>query len=167
VKAHGLRANVILIEDKANGSAVIEELRREDLGAALIAVNPEGGKESRAFAASADVEAGNVYLPEDAPWLSEFLHVHTNFPAVKHDDCVDSATQFLNWRRTRVFRYGLLEYYERLQERQEAEAAGRVELQTCMAEIDGQQVLLQFDEIRRVWFDIKNPEITYPEGEDG
>ena len=167
MKAHGLRANVILIEDKANGSAVIEELRREDLGAALIAVNPEGGKESRAFAASADVEAGNVYLPEDAPWLSEFLHVHTNFPAVKHDDCVDSATQFLNWRRTRVFRYGLLEYYERLQERQEAEAAGRVELQTCMAEIDGQQVLLQFDEIRRVWFDIKNPEITYPEGEDG
>jgi hypothetical protein len=44
MKARGLRANVILIEDKANGSAVIEELRREDLGAALIAVNPEAEK---------------------------------------------------------------------------------------------------------------------------
>jgi predicted phage terminase large subunit-like protein len=157
MKAHGLRAN---------GSAVIEELRREDLGAALIAVNPEGGKESRAFAASADVEAGNVYLPEDAPWLSEFLHVHTNFPAVKHDDCVDSATQFLNWRRTRVFRYGLLEYYERLQAREEAQASGNAELQTAMAEIDGEQVLLHFDEVCRLWFDPRKPEKTYPEGEE-
>src|SRR5713101_2572692 len=166
MKAHGLRANVILIEDKANGSAVIEELRREDLGAALIAVNPEGGKESRAYAASADCEAGNVFLPEDAPWLSEFLHVHTNFPAVKHDDWVDAATQFLNWRRTRVFRYGLLEYYERLQAREEAQALGKVALQTCMVEIEGIRVLLHFDELRRLWFDPKKPEITYPEGED-
>jgi hypothetical protein len=166
MNAHGLRANVLLIEDKANGSAVIEELSREDLGASVIAVNPEGGKESRAFAASADVEAGNVYLPENAPWLSEFLHVHTNFPAVKHDDWVDAATQFLNWRRTRVFRYGLLEYYERLQAREEAQALGKVALQTCMVETDGRHVLLHFDELRRLWFDPKNPENTYPESED-
>jgi predicted phage terminase large subunit-like protein len=166
MKARGLRANVILIEDKANGSAVIEELRREDLGAALIAVNPEGGKESRAFAASADVEAGNVYLPDDAPWLSEFLHVHTNFPAVKHDDCVDSATQFLNWRRTGVYSFPLAEYYERLQARWEAEASGNVKLYTCVAEIDGERVLLHFDELRRLWFDPRKPEITYPERED-
>jgi predicted phage terminase large subunit-like protein len=166
MKAGGLRANVILIEDKANGSAVVEELRREDLGAALIAVNPEGGKESRAFAASADVEAGNVYLPEDAPWLSEFLHVHTNFPTVKHDDCVDSATQFLNWRRTGVYRFPLAEYYERLQARWEAEASGNVELYTCLAEIDGEKVLLHFDELRRLWFDPRKPENTYPESED-
>jgi hypothetical protein len=35
-----------------------------------------------------------------------------------------------------------------------------------MAEIDGEQVLLYFDELRRLWFDPKKPEITYPEGED-
>jgi predicted phage terminase large subunit-like protein len=169
MKARGLRANVILIEDKANGSAVIEELRREDLGAALIAVNPEGGKESRAFAASADVEAGNVYLPEDAPWRSEFLHIHTNFPAVKHDDWVDSATQFLNWRRTGVFRFPLAEYYERLQARWEAEASGFVEIQTCTVEIDGREILLQWDEHRGVWCDPRNPDnakTTFPPSEE-
>jgi len=111
---HGLQAGTILIEDKANGSAVIEELQREDLGPNVIAISPEGGKESRAYAASADCEAGNVYLPEDAPWLSEFLRVSAQFPRVRHDDSVDAMTQFLNWRRKRILRYGFSEFCERI-----------------------------------------------------
>jgi predicted phage terminase large subunit-like protein len=50
-----------LVEDKANGPAVISMLQTEISG--LIAVNPEGGKISRAHAVSAVVEAGNVFLP--------------------------------------------------------------------------------------------------------
>lgn len=53
-----------LIEDKANGSAVIASLQHEIQG--LIAVNPEGGKGARAHAASPLIEAGNVYLPHPA-----------------------------------------------------------------------------------------------------
>ncbi len=67
MQRNGRRASTILIEDKANGSAIIEELKKDpDFGAAVIAIEPEGGKESRAHAASTDVEAGNVHLPEDA-----------------------------------------------------------------------------------------------------
>ena len=57
-------------------------------------------------------------------------------------------------------------YFERLQAGEAAQVSGRGYLQTAMAEIDGEQVLLYFDELRRLWFDLKKPEITYPEGED-
>jgi predicted phage terminase large subunit-like protein len=50
-----------LIEDKANGSAVIQMLAHEIPG--ILPVNPEGGKVARAMAVSPLIEAGNVYLP--------------------------------------------------------------------------------------------------------
>jgi predicted phage terminase large subunit-like protein len=162
MNAHGRRASVILIEDKANGSAVIEELRREDLGASVIAVNPEGGKESRAYAASSDCEAGNVFLPEDAPWLSEFLHVAAHFPAVKHDDCIDAMTQFLNWRRTKILRLTLLDYYEQ----QRARSLGLAEVVRCEYTDDlGRTMILVWDDPRRLWVDPKTDE-TYPPGDE-
>lgn len=88
-----------LIEDAANGPAVIEELSREFAG--VIAVKPEGGKTARAQASTADVEAGNVYLPEDAEWTLGWITVFAKFPLVKHDDDVDAFTQALNWMRRR------------------------------------------------------------------
>lgn len=108
----GYHASVVLIEDKANGSAIVEELRSDDFGASVIAINPEGGKESRAYAASADAEAGNVYLPEDADWLAGFLRTAAAFPAVKHDDQIDALTQFLNWRRQRNDNLGLVDLFK-------------------------------------------------------
>jgi predicted phage terminase large subunit-like protein len=90
----------VLIEDAANGPAVIEELSREFPG--IIAVRPEGGKTARAQAATADVEAGNVYLPEDAEWTLGWLTLFSKFPLVKHDDDVDSFSQALNWQRRRL-----------------------------------------------------------------
>jgi len=162
MNAHGRRASVILIEDKANGSAVVEELRREDLGASVIAVNPEGGKESRAYAASADCEAGNVFLPEDAPWLSELLHIAAHFPAVKHDDCVDAMTQFLNWRRTKMLRLPLLDYYER----QQAQALGLAEVLRCeWTDELGRTMILEWDDLRHLWVDPKT-DATYPPGDE-
>ena len=50
-----------MVEDKANGPAVIQSLKREISG--LVEVNPEGGKISRAAAASPQLESGNWYLP--------------------------------------------------------------------------------------------------------
>lgn len=90
-KYPGARAK--LIEDKANGSAVIEVLRKGIPG--VIPVNPEGGKESRAAAVSPEVEAGNVYLPLSAPWVADYIEEHAAFPNGAHDDQVDQTTQAL------------------------------------------------------------------------
>lgn len=82
-----------LIEDKANGSAVIQILGRKVAG--LIPVEPEGGKISRAYAAQPEVEAGNYYLPHPAlkAWVSEFIESCAGFPNAAHDDDVDAFTQ--------------------------------------------------------------------------
>lgn len=96
-----------LIEDKANGSAVIEELQRDVSG--IIAVDPQGGKVARAFAASADCEAGNIYLPEGAPWLIDFIAQVDKFPMGAHDDMVDALTQLINYRRTYLWQLGVVD----------------------------------------------------------
>lgn len=85
-----------LVEDKANGPAVIQLLQTRIPG--LIAVNPEGGKIARANAVSAAFESGNVYLPDAdiAPWIVEYMDELTAFPNGAHDDDVDSTTQALN-----------------------------------------------------------------------
>lgn len=83
----------ILIEDKANGTAIVEELKR-DVGRVL-AIEPEGGKESRAASIQGWVEGGNVYLPEDAAWVEEFIQELAVFPNGANDDYVDALSQAL------------------------------------------------------------------------
>lgn len=87
-----------VIEDKANGSAIIETLQGELEG--VVAVNPMGGKEARAAAVAPTVEAGQVYLPEgwegSGAWVDEFA----SFPRGKHDDRVDCLSQVLLWAQT-------------------------------------------------------------------
>ena len=87
-----------LIEDKANGSAVIQMLAHEIPG--ILPVNPEGGKVARAAAVSPLIEAGNVYLPHPlyAPWVNDFIEECAAFPNGAHDDQVDAMTQaLLRW----------------------------------------------------------------------
>jgi len=83
-----------LVEDKANGPAVVSSLEHEIPG--LIAVNPEGGKIARAYAVSHMVEAGNVFLPDPAiaPWVENFIRECASFPS-GYDDQVDQCTQAL------------------------------------------------------------------------
>ncbi len=84
-----------LVEDKANGPAVVAMLKHEIAG--LIAVNPEGGKEVRAHAVSPQIEAGNVYLPDPsiAPWINAFIEECAAFPNGTFDDQVDAMSQAL------------------------------------------------------------------------
>ena len=82
----------VLIEDKANGSAIINVLQREMY---CIPVNPEGDKMSRVYGVSPAIESGHVALPRSAPWLEEYLNQWTAFPHGKHDDMVDSSSQAL------------------------------------------------------------------------
>jgi predicted phage terminase large subunit-like protein len=85
-----------LIEDKANGSAVMDHL--SDTISGMIAVKPKGGKEARANAIEPYWEAGNIYLPHPtiAPWITVFLDEVFKFPAGKNDDQVDAMTQALS-----------------------------------------------------------------------
>ena len=87
-------ARRVLIEDKANGSAIIDVLQREMF---CIPVNPKGGKKSRVNAVSPAIEAGHVFLPMGAPWLDEYIEQWSAFPAGAHDDMVDSTTQALGY----------------------------------------------------------------------
>ena len=82
----------VLIEDKANGPAIIDALKHKVSG--IIPVQPDGSKEARAHACTALWEAGNVLLPDRsiAPWIDEFRLELTRFPSGAHDDQVDSAT---------------------------------------------------------------------------
>ncbi len=84
------------VEDKANGSAIINALTRDVLG--IVPVEPDGGKVARAYAVQALVQAGNVYLPHPsiAPWVEDFVRQLAGFPNTAHDDDVDACTQALN-----------------------------------------------------------------------
>lgn len=84
-----------LVEDKANGTAVIDDLKHSVGG--LVPVEPEGGKEARAWVVQPYVESGNVYLPENAPWLEDYLEEFRIFPNGAHDDQVDATSQALVW----------------------------------------------------------------------
>jgi predicted phage terminase large subunit-like protein len=87
------RCTAKLIEDKANGSAVIQMLQHEIPG--VLPVNPGGGKVARAAAVSPLIEAGNVYLPHPhfMPWVTDFIEECAAFPNGAHDDQVYAMTQ--------------------------------------------------------------------------
>ena len=85
-----------LVEDKANGSAIISTLKRKVSG--IIPITPKESKEARASAVTTLWEAKNVFLPpkDRFPWVEkEFVPELLEFPAGAHDDCVDSMTQAL------------------------------------------------------------------------
>ncbi|KAF0811368.1 hypothetical protein IGB42_04134 [Andreprevotia sp. IGB-42] len=88
-------ASAVLIEDKASGVSLAQELKREHVP--VIAIAPHGDKQSRMLRASPLIEAGKVMLPRRALWLGEFERECAGFPNSKHDDQVDSMSQFLNW----------------------------------------------------------------------
>lgn len=85
----------ILIEDKANGPAVIDVLKSQVPG--ILPIEPDGSKEARAHAVTAYWEAHNVWLPSPdvAPWVVEYINEVTRFPAGANDDQVDAMTQAL------------------------------------------------------------------------
>jgi predicted phage terminase large subunit-like protein len=88
-------ARAKLVEDKANGPAVIATLARKVPG--LIAVQVEGSKEARLHAVSPLIEAGNVFLPDPvlAPWIGDFVEELSQFPSAPNDDQADAASMAL------------------------------------------------------------------------
>src|SRR5438105_11686436 len=108
-------ASEVLIEDKASGTQLIQEL----IGDGCYGVTryqPSGDKIMRLHAQTAIIENGFVLIPETAPWLAEYLHELTVFPKGKHDDQADSTAQFLDWFKTPMPSWGIFEYTRQLAE---------------------------------------------------
>jgi predicted phage terminase large subunit-like protein len=89
-------ASVVLIEDKASGTQLIQELIDYGLHA-VTRYQPQSDKVMRMHAQTAMIENGFVHLPKEEAWLPEYLHELTAFPKGKHDDQVDSTAQMLDW----------------------------------------------------------------------
>jgi predicted phage terminase large subunit-like protein len=105
-------ASVVLIEDRASGTQLIQELRHDGVSG-VEGCQPEGDKQMRLWAQTASMEQGFVHLPKEAPWLDAWLRELTSFPNSKHDDQVDSTTQAMAWVAKPGGERGWLEYAER------------------------------------------------------
>lgn len=104
--AEEYKPSTILMEDAGSGAQLYQELKEQGIYAHQI--KPVGDKIMRMENQTAVLEAGRVFLPNRASWLSDFQDEVTKFPAGRHDDQVDSLSQFLKWattpRRTYVVR---------------------------------------------------------------
>lgn len=86
-----------VIEDKANGPAIIDTIRQKI--PSIIEFNPQGSKVERAKAVSPQIEAGNIFLPDPdyspdkANWVFDYIEEWKSFPFGAHDDQVDASTQ--------------------------------------------------------------------------
>jgi predicted phage terminase large subunit-like protein len=88
---------------QGSGISLIDDLRSGNSATMPmpIACDPEGDKLMRMATQAAKIEAGQVFLPRSAPWLENFRIELLQFPHGRHDDQVDSMSQFLNWMQKR------------------------------------------------------------------
>jgi predicted phage terminase large subunit-like protein len=107
-QAEQWKPHAILIEDKASGQSLLQELRLATRFP-LLPIKVDGDKRARAEAVTPLFEAGRIFVPESAPWLDTYLDELAVFPAGTHDDAVDSTTQALNYLRGDSGGYGVLE----------------------------------------------------------
>ncbi len=94
-----------IVEDKANGPAILDALGEEISG--LTPFTPEGSKWSRATSVTPEFDAGNVYVPnpETSPWVADYIRQLLQFPKGAHDDYVDATSQALLKGRELAKRY--------------------------------------------------------------
>lgn len=95
------KPRAVLIEDAASGQDLISTLKREAKIKGIEAIPPKN-KVIRAHATTPLVEAGEVFLPKDAPWLDDFVSEHSAFPDGSHDDQVDTTTMSLEFLKDRM-----------------------------------------------------------------
>ena len=96
------KAERVIIEDAGSGKSLWHELRASGPFRPIM-IRPATSKEERFAGCLAEVEAGNLLLPAEAPWLAAFRSELKAFPSSRHDDQVDSFSQFVgyqlaNWR---------------------------------------------------------------------
>jgi predicted phage terminase large subunit-like protein len=95
-------ADMVLIEDKASGTQLIQNLKARWMPG-IEPYDPPAGSDKilRLYAQTAEFESGRVVLPHAASWLEEYVRELTSFPGTKYDDQVDSTTQALDHLKTK------------------------------------------------------------------
>ncbi|RYG20177.1 MAG: hypothetical protein EON96_01535 [Caulobacteraceae bacterium] len=101
------RADLILVEDASVGPALLDMLSQDMRGLSdpqhharycqRLKISPRLGKVERYAAASDPLYSGLARLPRQATWLEDLRKEMMGFPNARHDDQVDSLSQFLNW----------------------------------------------------------------------
>lgn len=110
------RSIAAIVEDKANGAAMISELR--EAVPIIQPWEPSGSKEDRARRHSARVESGVIWLPKDVQWASDFRAELVRFPRQQANDRVDTTTMLLDYLYrpgglARMQLQGLIDFFER------------------------------------------------------
>src|SRR5205807_2511338 len=151
-RTKGRQMTEVLIEDKASGTQLIQELIADGCHG-VTRYQPECDKTMRLHAQTAMIENGFVHIPESVPWLAEYLHEMTVFPNGKHDDQVDSTAQFLDWFKKPFPGQGHYEWmrmqYERLQNPEKDRERHRVLLKgtpgMSVQTLSGQHLIAAWD----------------------
>jgi predicted phage terminase large subunit-like protein len=102
---NGKRVDMLLIEDKAAGISLIQDLQRAHLP--VRAYNPgRADKMQRLHIVANIISMGRVYIPESTvrkgfvrDWAEGFVSQICSFPECAHDDFVDACTQALRFLR--------------------------------------------------------------------
>lgn len=97
---------IILIEDKASGTALIQDLQSDGLSIVQAAPVIDGDKVMRLRSQTAKIEGGFVLFPKDADWLDSYIAELIGFPNVKNSDQVDSTVFALAWSGLKRSNYG-------------------------------------------------------------
>ena len=95
------RGSTILVETAGIGLSLYQDLRSARGANNVIGWDPKGDKIDRLEGETPAIEGGYVHIPEDAPWLADYLNEMLAFPNARYDDQVDSTSQFLSWHRQR------------------------------------------------------------------
>lgn len=111
-QAFRFKPQVIYVEDRASGTQILQELRKEGIGS-LREVKPSKDKLIRMTNQTAIIESGRVHIPEEAPWLADYLYELAVFPNGKFSDQVDSTSQALDAMHEIRPGDNLIEYYRR------------------------------------------------------
>ncbi len=109
VEARRQGAQLILLEEAGSGIQLIQDLKA-NTSLSVKGIIPKDDKATRMLSVSHMIEAGRIAVPSDAPWLAAFQREVTLFPAGKHDDQVDSLSQFLKWLAQPVPKTWVVDY---------------------------------------------------------
>ena len=103
----------ILIEDKASGTQLLQDLQNDGVHGAT-AYQTSMDKTMRMHSVSSTIENGFVYIPAQADWIPEYLHEIATFPKGKYDDQVDSTSQALDWSKQGMGILGFVELLKKI-----------------------------------------------------
>ena len=116
--AEEYRVRNILIEDRASGTQLIQDLIADGVHS-VTRYQTQLDKVMRMRSVTSTFENGFVHLPAQAYWLPEYLHELAVFPNGRYDDQVDSTSQALDWFKSNSTEgvYGVHEYHAREQKK--------------------------------------------------